>query len=195
MQKLFSFVAIGLLTGLPLGAKAFDQTDLAAIQAAVHGICVQPDKKGEYLKVEGDLNAGAILKIVGVNATGKITKESWDGISQRTEQYKTDPIQCGMAITPIIIGAMTVPKDCSGRVIERYGREFDVTRESVEMGGGHNQTEWCDSLKGTLRGEFPGADLSFVRSGEHINNHCPPFNCPQYVYQCTVHVKADPICH
>jgi len=132
---------------------------------------------------------------VGVNGTGKITKEEWEGISQRVDQYKTDPRQCAMSITPILVAAMNVPRDCSGRNVEGYAREFDVTRESPEMGGGHNQSEWCDTLKATLRGEHPGAQFAVVRSGEHTNNHCAPLNCPQYTYTCTIHVKADPICH
>jgi hypothetical protein len=77
--------------------------------------------------------------------------------------------------------------------IERYERSFPVTRESPEMGGGHNQTEWCDSLIENLRGEFPGGNFTPLDSGEHTNNHCPPFNCPQYVYTCTVQVQADPV--
>jgi hypothetical protein len=184
-----------MMSGTVMEAQAFDQNDLAAIQTAVHGICVQPDQKGQYLKVDGDLSVGAILRIVGVNGAGKITKETWEGISQRADQYKTDPRQCAAAITPILVSAMSVPRDCSGRTVERYGREFDVTRESPEMGGGHTQPEWCESMKATLRGEQPGADFSVVRSGEHTNNHCSPFNCPQYVYTCTIHVRADPVCH
>jgi hypothetical protein len=77
--------------------------------------------------------------------------------------------------------------------VERYAREFDVTRESPEMGGGHSQPEWCNNLMGTLRGEQPLGQFSVVSSGEHTNNHCAPFNCPQYVYSCTIHVKTDPI--
>jgi hypothetical protein len=181
--------------GLSMEANAFDQNDLTALQTAVHNICVQPDQKGEYLKIEGDLNVGATLKIVGVGGSGKITKESWDGISQKADQYKTDPRACAASITPILVNAMTAPKDCSGRAIQRFDREFDVTRDSPEMGGGHNQGEWCATLKAIIASEQkPGTNITVVRSGEHTNNHCAPLNCPQYVYTCTVHVKADPIC-
>lgn len=77
--------------------------------------------------------------------------------------------------------------------VEKYGRTLAVTRDSPEMGGGHNQSEWCNNLIGALRGEFPGGSFQSTGSGEHINNHCAPFNCPQYVYTCTVQVQADPV--
>jgi hypothetical protein len=83
---------------------------------------------------------------------------------------------------------------CTNRTIKAYQKEFDVTKQSPEMGGGHSQPEWCDALKGSLRKEYLGADFSVIKSGEHTNNQCPPFNCPRYVYTCTIHVRADPIC-
>lgn len=105
-------LAIFTLTGSVAGeTNALDGNDLAALQTAIHGICAQPDQKGSYLKVEGDLNAGAVLKVLGVNGTGKITKDSWDGISQRADQYKTDPRQCAISILPILISSMSKPKD------------------------------------------------------------------------------------
>ena len=64
---------------------------------------------------------------------------------------------------------------------------------SREMGGGHNQGELCTNVIGTLRGEHPQDQFSVVTKGEHTNNHCSPFNCPQYVYACTIHVKTDPV--
>jgi len=86
-----------------VGLEAQAQTvDLAALQSSVREMCVQPDRKGSYLQLEGDLSAGAILKIVGVNGQGKITKEEWDGISQRLDQYKTDPRACAVSLVGVL---------------------------------------------------------------------------------------------
>jgi hypothetical protein len=196
VQLLIGIAVIGGIAGL---AEAFDHNDLTALQTTVHDLCVHPDKKGSYLKVEGDLGAGAILKVLGVRADGKITKEDWDGINQRLDQCKTDPRQCAMSLVATLApllspgtSASATPRPDPNRV-PRYTREFDVTRESPEMGGSHNQGEWCTNVIGTLRGEHPQGQFSVVTSGEHINNHCSPFNCPQYVYKCTVHVKTDPV--
>jgi hypothetical protein len=97
----------GCICLVGLGAQA--QTEIAALQSAVHEMCVQPDRKGSYLQLEGDLSVGALLKIVGVNGQGKITKEQWDGISQRLDQYKTDPRQCAMSLVAILAPIMIHP--------------------------------------------------------------------------------------
>ena len=86
-------------------AEALDGKDLQNLTATVHEMCVQPDRKGSYLKVDGDLNAGAILTVVGVKGEGKITKEDWEGISQRLDQYKTDPRACAIQVLGILIPA------------------------------------------------------------------------------------------
>jgi hypothetical protein len=95
--------------GLGAQAQTLDSSGLAALQSAVREMCVQPDRKGNYLRVEGDLNAGATLRVVGVNGQGKVTKEDWDGISQRLDQYKTDPRACAISLVgilvPILVGS------------------------------------------------------------------------------------------
>jgi len=94
------------IIGLSGKVVALDPKDLPALQAAVHEFCVQPDRKGDYLKIEGDLDAGATLKIVGLGATGKITKETWDGINQRLDQYKlilvSVPFQLSVYLRPFL---------------------------------------------------------------------------------------------
>jgi hypothetical protein len=108
-----AFVMCNILAGMVVaagGANALDSKDLGALKDAVHDLCVQPDKKGSYLKIEGDLSAGAVLKIIGVGGKGTITKEEWDGINQRLDQYKMDPRKCAISILPILLGAMGNPK-------------------------------------------------------------------------------------
>jgi hypothetical protein len=87
------------------------------------------------------------------------------------------------------------PKVCRTRAngLDHYGREFNVSRPSPEMSGGHNQSEWCNNLIASLRGEHPDGEFTSTGSSESSRSGCAPFNCPLYTYQCTVHVKADPI--
>jgi hypothetical protein len=172
---------------------ALDGNDLVKLQAAVRDMCVQPDRQGDYLKIEGNLDAGAILKIAGVNGAGAITKETWNGISA-TLKSSVDPRACAITLVGMLIPAMT-PRDCTGRTILGFGRELNVVRTSPEMGGGHNQNEWCTNAINSLRGEQPNAQFSVVGSNESTRNHCAPFNCPQYTYTCNIHIKADPICN
>ena len=61
-------------------------------------------------------------------------------------------------------------------------------------GSGYSTGNWCNNLINMLRGQNPGGEFSVVSTSEDTKNTCSPFNCPQYLYHCTVHVKADPQC-
>jgi hypothetical protein len=86
-----------------------DGIDLPALTSAIKQMCVQPDKKRSYLKIEGDLSAGATLKVVGVNGGAKVTKEDWDGINQRIDRYKTDPRECAIETLKILVPLYSKP--------------------------------------------------------------------------------------
>lgn len=77
--------------------------------------------------------------------------------------------------------------------IERYARTFNVDRNSSWMGGGYDQGKWCNDVIASLRGEHPQGSFEIVGHSERSENKCPPFNCPQYMYFCTVKVSTDPI--
>ena len=113
-------------------ADALDPKDLPALRASVHDMCVQPDRKGDYLKVDGDLNAEATLRVVGVEASGKITKEEWNGVSQKLDQYKTDPRECAVSLVgllaPLLSGKTVVPPAAPSfpNFPEIYGKYPDI---------------------------------------------------------------------
>jgi TPR repeat protein len=90
-----------------VGHTALTTPDLDKLRETVTALCETPSQKGHYLKIEGDLNVGATLKVVGINGGGKITKEDWRGISQTLSHYKTDPRECAIALTPILLRALT----------------------------------------------------------------------------------------
>jgi hypothetical protein len=78
--------------------------------------------------------------------------------------------------------------------IERYQRVLPpVVITSEEMGGGHTQPEWCNRAIQSLAGTYRDGRFTVLSSGESTQNHCPPFNCPQYTYTCTIQVQADPV--
>jgi hypothetical protein len=77
--------------------------------------------------------------------------------------------------------------------VETYRRTFVVTRGSGWRGGGYGQARWCNDLVSILPGEQSGADLAVISHGERSESTCPPFNCPQYNYTCSVQVQAEPL--
>jgi hypothetical protein len=104
-STLLVLVSFGYAAMATVPARALDANDLQALTASVHDMCVQPDRKGSYMKIDGDLSGGATLTVVGVKAEGKITKEDWDGINQRLDQYKTDPRACAVSIIGVLLPA------------------------------------------------------------------------------------------
>lgn len=90
---------------------------------------------------------------------------------------------------------ITINKEtCSPGRAKGFGRELDVSRDSGWRGGGYDPTRWCNDMISTLRGDYPQGVFNVVSKSEDTKNTCSPFNCPQYIYKCTVHIKADPIC-
>lgn len=196
LVKVLATVGLALMTGSITQAQTIDTAGLAALQNAVREMCVQPDRRGNYLKVEGDLNAGATLRIAGVNGQGRVTKEDWEGLNQRLDQYKTDPRECAINLTGVLLPILTRPYNCDGKQITGYRRVIDVERRSPEMTGGNTRDGWCTTLTNQLRAEHgPTAKFTKIRDGESSRSTCAPLNCPAYSYSCTIRVEADPICN
>lgn len=106
------------------------------------------------------------------------------------------PDSLGVNPEPIIEPKKALtPKACRdpSHGIERYARSFNVERSSNWMGGGYDQNKWCNDVIASLRGEYQDSKFEVVSKSENTKNTCAPFNCPQYMYFCTVKVDTDPI--
>ena len=121
-----------------------------------------------------------------------MTKEQWEGISQRLENKDMGPRECAVSILKILIP--TGPTACRlpSHGIARYQREFETTKSSgwVQGGSGHN---YYDDQVNELKAQNPGADVALVHKQEHSKDGCPPFRCILYQYTGAIHVKADPL--
>jgi hypothetical protein len=117
-----------------------------------------PDRKRQLLQDRRRLDAGATLKIVGVKGEGKVTKEQWEGISQRLENKDMGPRECAVSILKILIP--TGPTACRlpNHGIERYQREYETTKSSawVEGGSGRN---FYDEMLNEVKAQNPEAIL------------------------------------
>jgi len=51
MGKWLALALIAITSGVVREARALDESGLAALQTAVHNICVEPDQKGKFLKI------------------------------------------------------------------------------------------------------------------------------------------------
>lgn len=114
-------------------------------------------------------------------------------------------LDCISALLPPVLRAqgLSLPmniKEHTCRIpqhgVERYGREFDVTMESGWRGGGYDPNSFCQEVVDKLKGKeqlSPESQFIVIGMNEQRESKCPPFNCPQYLYSCTVRVRTDPV--
>jgi hypothetical protein len=186
--KLRGLVALGLVMVVQTPARAeVNINDVAAVCSGREAVTASGGRgkigtSGYEFEVTADKN-------LVVTQSGKLIAK----IEKFTYQ---DYMQCLSSL----VAALTPPpppgpKACRdpSHGLERYQREFDVSRDSGWRGGGYDPGKWCNDVISGLRGEHPQGAFSVVSSGENSESKCLPFNCPQYNYSCTVHVKTDPL--
>ncbi|TBE26564.1 hypothetical protein ELH05_01125 [Rhizobium ruizarguesonis] len=94
--------------------------------------------------------------------------------------------------------------DCGGKPnacripengVESWGFERTVSRWSNWRGGGFTQDGYCGELVAQLRSESPEElkEIKVLSREENTRNTCPPFNCPQYKFFCSVTVRGKPV--
>lgn len=89
---------------MPLSVSAqIDGESLREITTAVRDMCLHPDRRGNFLRVEGEADAGVILRFVGTQIAGTIQYENWEGINQRVDEYQMDPRECAVQVLTILI--------------------------------------------------------------------------------------------
>ena len=105
MHKVATLATLLLISVcMPLTASAqIDGESLREITTAVRDMCLHPDRRGNFLRVEGEADAGVLLRIVGTQIAGTIQYENWEGINQRVDKYQTDPRECAVQVLPILI--------------------------------------------------------------------------------------------
>jgi hypothetical protein len=70
-------------------AYAIDKNDLKELRITIKDMCVQPDRKGEYMKIDGNFDAEATLKLAGVKAKAKISRNTYEcQTACKTDQVK-----------------------------------------------------------------------------------------------------------
>ena len=175
---------------------AMTEQQLLALTSAVKEMCETPTKLGEKFKIEGTASGGAIIKVISAKLEGAISKETWEGIEQIRET-QPDRLKCVTQVLGILTPSMqaAASKKCRNKShgVEKYQRVFEVDRNSHWMGGGFDPTKWCNQAIQGLRGEHPEGKFEVVRKSERSESECKPFNCPQYMYFCTIRVHTAPL--
>ncbi len=106
------YSGMSILLGVTLIASPSNAQDeavnLSDIVDAVQEMCLHPDRRGEYLSITGEVEAGFLVRLVGAEIDGTISHETWEGFNQQFDQYRTDPRECAVKILPILLNGLTV---------------------------------------------------------------------------------------
>jgi hypothetical protein len=178
----------------------------------VDHMCRDASSVGEVVSYEGSLDAGATLKVVGVGATGKVTKEQWKNIEQKYGEFRGTPTICNIEmfklILPLFSTRVPSPKTCANQAfgIAGWANEEILNGTSGWRSGGYNQGAYCSEFINSVvssrgLGSQPHIAIGMGSSEESrrtgfMNSHA------QYNYHCAIklswnpnyRVKTDPIC-
>ncbi len=113
LVQAFGLVAVlGVFSAMG-SARAQSPETLMKVSEAVSRMCSVPSERGSYFEVtgEGGLEAGSglLLKFVGANITGTITKKDWEGVQDVLDKDRsTDRVSsrdCVLKLTPVFLSA------------------------------------------------------------------------------------------
>jgi hypothetical protein len=198
--------AAALVPAPDANSQGINTETIAQVASTTRSLCLSGSQYDLQVNADGSLSLlrldpGGAGKIRITQSTGTGGALNYQDEGKRVEADK-NIIGCISQNLPVLLTAAgarlavpAAPKVCRirGNGVDRYTREFDISRPSAEMSGGHNQSEWCNNLIASLRGEHPDGEFTPTSSSESSRSGCAPFNCPLYTYQCTVHVKTDPV--
>lgn len=189
-------------------AQTLNTQTISEVAATTRSMCLSGTQYDLQVNADGSLS---LLKSdPGGQGKIRITQNSGTGgaLNYQDEGTRVEAdrniIGCISQNLPVLLtaagarlAATPAPRACRipNNGIERYALEFDVNRDSGWRGGGsgYSTSNWCNDLVASLRGEHPEGIFTVIAQSEDHKNTCAPFNCPQYLYHCTVHVKADPV--
>lgn len=133
-KKLLHILLFVILAPFPASAQ-LSQTDRAELFGAVDSLCAEASNFTEVIKFQGDLGAGAILKIVGVKAEGSIDVAQYTNLSQLLGETLANPSRCKYemlnAIMPLYMGS-------DGSFRSSYAA---LTSPSDELKGSYSEPE------------------------------------------------------
>lgn len=92
-------------------AQTIDAKGMKAIQEVVQEICQAPNKRGEYLRVEGEGKGSVSIGILrplgaaGISADANFSKEEWDGVRKVLDQNAENANyrDCVTRLTPLFL--------------------------------------------------------------------------------------------
>jgi hypothetical protein len=166
-------------------------------------MCRDASSVGEVVTYEGSLDAGATLKVVGLNATGKVTKEQWKNIEQKYGEFRGTPTICNIEmfklIVPLFGEKVPSPKTCTNQAfgLASWANEETLNGTSGWRGGGYNQGAYCtEFINSVIQGRGLGNQphlVDEIKSSEENRRTGFMNSVAQYNYHCSIKLHWNPI--
>ena len=191
---------------------ALSKQDRDELFQRIDHMCRDASSVGEVVTYEGSLEAGATLKVFGVDATGKINKEQWKNIEQKYGEVRSNPTICNIEMFKLIIPLFgeKVPewKICTNQAfgLASWANEETLNGTSGWRGGGYNQGAYCtEFINSVIQSRGLGNQphlVDEIKPSEENRRTGFMNSVAQYNYHCSIKLhwnpiykqKADPIC-
>lgn len=104
--------------------EAQTEQDMSAIVEAVARMCAMPSEKGYELDFAGSVDAGVIIKLMGVKGEGRLSKKEWEGIQDVLEGERANDRAssraCAQNILPIMMKAYGASEQSRSLMRQEY---------------------------------------------------------------------------
>ena len=128
-------IGVSTLVGIMTPSYAIAQIDVASLRDitnVVQEMCLHPDRIENYIQVEDESDAGIRVIILDLNISGTISREGWQGINERIDQYRDDTRECIVQVLTIFIETFTPRLPDPLTVDEIHVVLEDIIREFYE---------------------------------------------------------------
>jgi hypothetical protein len=173
VRLLVGVVGIGFFPCIAFGEQSPDSLQiLAAIQETVRQICIAPDRRGEYIKVEADGKGDISVEILrvlgkaGAQASARFTKEQWDGVRNVLDQTAENGRyrDCAEKLTPLFVERLFVQKSSASPRLFLIRQVWTLERKALRYFVGVDEStlqRTLVSISGVraLRDKYVGFEL------------------------------------
>ncbi len=141
MRSLSILVFICVLMTSGATSAGLSKLDRDELFQRIDHMCRDASPVGEVMTYEGSLDVGATLKVVGLDAKGRINKEQWRNIEQKYGEFRTNPTICKiemLRLIPPLFGEQTKNVQSAGTLDLDHKAKKQTSKKLLS----HFVTQW-----------------------------------------------------
>ena len=115
--------------------------EIKEVKEIVRDLCQYPDRQGHYMQVEGSLEGGTVLRLVGIKGKVSLSREEWDGVRDVLPADRApdrmDVRRCAEYLTPLLLEKLEEPESGTkyrpGQYYNTVGKYKLTPRDWVQL--------------------------------------------------------------